>query len=99
MLNEKTEKRTVLTLEGREIIIETGEGAKQAHGSVLVRSGDTVVLVRVCMKHQPKEGADFLPLTVDFRERTYAAGKIPGGFFKREAKPRDKETLTSRLID
>src|SRR5690348_16918716 len=99
MLNESTQKRPVLTLDGRENSIETGEVAKKARGSVLVRSGDTVVLVAVCMSHQAKEGTDFLPMTVDFRERTYAAGKIPGGFFKREAKPRDKETLTSRLID
>ncbi len=99
MLNESTEKRAVITLDGREIIIETGEVAKQAAGSVLVRSGDTVVLVAVCMSHVAKAGVDFLPMTVDFRERTYAAGKIPGGFFKRETKARDKETLTSRLID
>lgn len=99
MLNDSTAKRTTITLDGREITIETGEVAKQARGSVLVRSGDTVVLVAVCMSHTPKEGADFLPLTVDYRERTYAAGKIPGGFFKRETKARDKETLISRLID
>jgi len=99
MFNEQVSKKTSFVLEGKEIIVETGEVAKQARGSVLVRSGDTVVLVAACMSHTPKEGADFLPLTVDFRERTYSAGKIPGGFFKREAKPRDKETLISRLID
>jgi polyribonucleotide nucleotidyltransferase len=99
MLNESTQKRTTITLEGKEITVETGEVAKQARGSVLVRSGDTVVLVAVCMSHEPKPGADFLPLTSDYRERTYAAGKIPGGFFKRETKARDKETLISRLVD
>jgi polyribonucleotide nucleotidyltransferase len=99
MLTESTQKRTTITLEGKEIIIETGEVAKQARGSVLVRCGDTVVLITVCMSHSPKEGVDFLPLTTDYRERTYSAGKIPGGFFKREARARDKETLISRLID
>src|SRR3954464_13051270 len=99
MLNENVEKRTVLTLDGKEIIVETGEVAKQARGSVLVRCGDTVVLVTACISHEPKAGADFLPLTVDYKERTYAAGKIPGGFFKREARPREKEILISRLID
>ncbi|OVE78343.1 polyribonucleotide nucleotidyltransferase, partial [bacterium F11] len=99
MLNENNEKRTVLTLDGKEISIETGQVAKQAGGSVLVRCGDTVILGTACMSHKPKEGIDFLPMTTDFRERTYSAGKIPGGFFKREARPREKETLTSRLID
>lgn len=99
MLNENVEKRTAIVLDGKEIVIETGEVAKQARGSVLVRCGDTVVLVAVCMSHEPRAGIDFLPLTVDFRERTYAAGKIPGGFFKRETRPREKEILISRLID
>src|SRR5687767_14924026 len=99
MLNEKVEKRTSFTLGGKEIIVETGEVAKQARGSVLVRCGDSVVLVTVCVSPQAKEGVDFLPLTVDYRERTYAAGKIPGGFFKRETRPREKEILTARLID
>lgn len=99
MLNDKVEKRSTITIDGKEISIETGQIAKQARGSVLVRQGDTVVLVAVAMSHGPKEGADFLPMTVDYREKTYAAGKIPGGFFKRETKARDKETLISRLID
>src|SRR5262245_41840077 len=73
--------------------------AKQADGAVLVRFGDTVVLVTACAQKLPRAGADFLPLTVDYRENTYAAGKIPGGFFKREGRPNEKETLTSRLID
>ena len=83
----------------RRISIETGKLAKQADGSVLVRSGDTVVLVTACHAASAREGIDFLPLTVDYREYTYASGRIPGGFFKREGKPSDKEVLTSRLID
>src|SRR5688572_26425327 len=83
----------------RTITLETGKLAKQAHGSVLVRSGDTVVLVTACHAANAREGIDFLPLTVDYREYTYASGRIPGGFFKREGKPSEKEVLTSRLID
>ncbi len=85
---------------GRQTLsIETGRLAKQADGSVVVRSGDTVVLVTACTAPQPREGIDFLPLTVDYKEYTYASGRIPGGFFKREGKPTEKEVLTSRLID
>jgi len=85
---------------GKETVkIETGALAKQANGAVLVTSGETVVLVTAVASPKPKEGQDFFPLTVDYRERTYAAGRIPGGFFKREGKSRDKEILTSRLID
>jgi len=73
--------------------------AKQANGAVVVRSGDSVVLVTACMANEPKPGAGFFPLTVDYREYTYAAGKIPGGFIKREGRPSEKEILTSRLID
>jgi polyribonucleotide nucleotidyltransferase len=83
----------------RTISLETGKLAKQADGSVLVRSGDTVVLVTACHASSAREGIDFLPLTVDYREYTYASGRIPGGFFKREGKPSEKEVLTSRLID
>ncbi|MFC2172938.1 polyribonucleotide nucleotidyltransferase [Acidobacteriota bacterium] len=79
--------------------MEVGKLAKQADGSVLVRYGDTIVLVTACFASKPREGIDFLPLTVDYREYTYAAGKIPGGFFKREGRPSEKEILTSRLID
>jgi polyribonucleotide nucleotidyltransferase len=79
--------------------IETGKLAKQADGSVIIRQGDTVVLVTACRASSPREGIDFLPLTVDYRENTYASGRIPGGFFKREGKPPEKEVLTSRLID
>ena len=88
-----------IDLGGRQISIETGKMAKQANGSVVVRSGDSVVLVTACMAEQPKVGAGFFPLTVDYREYTYAAGKIPGGFIKREGRPSEKEVLTSRLID
>ena len=86
-------------LDGRKITLETGKVAKQANGAVVVRSGDSVVLVSACMADEPKPGAGFFPLTVDYREYTYAAGKIPGGFIKREGRPSEKEILTSRLID
>src|SRR5437764_12491965 len=86
-------------LNGRKISLETGKMAKQANGSVVVRSGDSVVLVTACSNEEPKPGASFFPLTVDYREYTYAAGKIPGGFIKREGRPSEKEILTSRLID
>ena len=91
--------RVECELGGKPLIIETGHLAKQANGAVTVRSGDTIVLVTACAAAEPKEGIDFLPLTVDYQERTFAAGKIPGGFFKREGKPTEKETLTSRFID
>ena len=81
------------------LTLETGEIARQADGAVMVSYGDTVVLVAVTGKREVKEGQDFFPLTVDYQEKTYAAGKIPGGFFKREGRPSEKETLTSRLID
>src|SRR5688572_10983806 len=86
-------------LGGRKLTIESGKMAKQANGAVVVRSGDSVVLVSACMADQPKPGAGFFPLTVDYREYTYAAGKIPGGFIKREGRLSEKEVLTSRLID
>jgi polyribonucleotide nucleotidyltransferase len=88
-----------IDLGGRIITLETGKMAKQANGAVVVRSGDAVVLVSACMSDQPKPGASFFPLTVDYREFTYSAGKIPGGFIKREGRPSEKEVLTSRLID
>src|SRR5580692_2176197 len=83
---------------GRTLTLETGKIAKQANGAVLARYGDTVVLVTACMDSRANE-KDFLPLTVDYREYTYSAGKIPGGFFKREGRPSEREILTSRLID
>jgi polyribonucleotide nucleotidyltransferase len=88
-----------IDLQGSKLSIETGHVAKQAHGSVLVRSGDSVVLVTACSNAQPKPGVSFFPLTVDYREYTYAAGKFPGGFIKREGRLSEKEVLTSRLID
>ena len=88
-----------IDLHGSKVSIETGKIAKQANGSVVVRSGDSVVLVSACANAQPKPGAAFFPLTVDYREYTYAAGKFPGGFIKREGRPSEKEILTSRLID
>lgn len=84
---------------GRTITIETGRMAKQASGAVVISSGDTVVLVTAVATKAAKEGQDFFPLTVNYQEKAYAGGKIPGGFFKREARPSDNETLTCRLID
>src|SRR5688500_14732145 len=98
MNNVNLQKREI-QIGSRTLSIETGKLAKQAHGSVIVRSGDTMVLVTACHAASPREGIDFLPLTVDYREYTYASGRIPGGFFKREGKPPEKEVLTSRLID
>jgi polyribonucleotide nucleotidyltransferase len=84
---------------GRKLSIEVGRLAKQANGSALIRYGDTVVLVTAVASREAREGIDFFPLTVDYQEKTFAAGKIPGGFFKREGRPSEKEVLTSRLID
>jgi polyribonucleotide nucleotidyltransferase len=84
---------------GRVITIETGKMAKQANGAVVVRSGETVVLVTACTAPEPKPAANFFPLTVDYREYTYSAGRFPGGFIKREGRPTEKEVLTCRLID
>ena len=81
------------------LTIETGEIARQAGGAALVSLDDTVVLVTAVARKEAKAGQDFFPLTVDYQEKTYAAGKIPGGFFKREGRPSEKETLTCRLID
>lgn len=88
-----------INLGGREFSMETGRIAKQADGAVLVQQGETVVLVTAVSARKPKEGADFFPLTVDYREYGYAAGRIPGGYFKREGRPTEKEILTSRLTD
>src|SRR5881392_146215 len=84
---------------GKEISFETGKLAKQADGAVIVRSGDTVVLGTAQGRMEAREGADFFPLTVDVEERMYAAGKIPGGFFKREGRPTERAILTARMID
>src|ERR1700732_5141606 len=88
-----------IDLGGRTLTLESGKIAKQANGAVVVRSGDSVVLVSACMADDPKPGAGFFPLTVDYREYTYAAGRIPGGFIKREGRPSEREILTSRQID
>jgi polyribonucleotide nucleotidyltransferase len=88
-----------LQIGSKTLSFETGKLAKQADGSVIVRFGDSVVLVTACRAASPRENIDFLPLTVDYREYAYAAGRIPGGFFKREGKMADKEVLTSRMID
>ena len=82
-----------------ELVLETGRIAKQANGSVTVQYGGTVVLVTACMSRDIKEGRDFFPLTVEYQEKTYAAGRIPGGFFKREGRPSESEILAARLID
>ena len=91
--------RKELELGGATFSIEMGRLAKQADGAALVRLGDTMVLVTACAAKTEREGIDFLPLTVDYRENFYAAGKIPGGYFKREGRPSEHEVLTSRLID
>src|SRR5688572_21041248 len=88
-----------IDLNGRSITLETGKVAKQANGAVVVRSGDNVVLVTACSANEPKPSASFFPLTVDYREYTYAAGRFPGGFIKREGRPSEREILTSRMID
>jgi polyribonucleotide nucleotidyltransferase len=90
---------TQIELGGRLLTLETGRVARQADGAVLVRYGDAVVLATVVASKSAVEGQDFFPLTVDYRERAYAGGRIPGGFFKREGRPNEKEILTSRLID
>jgi len=91
--------KKTFTYGSHQVTFETGEIARQAHGAVICTMEDTVVLATVVAAKQPKLGQDWFPLTVDYAERTYAAGKIPGGFFKREGRPSEKETLTSRLID
>jgi polyribonucleotide nucleotidyltransferase len=94
------EKKVVETeVGGRQFSIETGRMAKQAGGAVVVRYGDTVILVTATAQAKPREGFDFLPLTVEYQEKTYAAGRIPGGFFKREGRPTEKEILTCRVTD
>src|SRR5258708_1062118 len=91
--------RKTFTYGAQQVMLEAGEMPRQAHGAVVVKVDDTVVLCTVVAARQAKASQDFLPLTCDYVEKTYAAGKIPGGFFKREGRPSEKETLTSRLID
>ncbi len=93
------QEKVTIDLGGRPLTIETGLLAKQANGSVLVRYGETVVLVTAVVSSKQREGVDFFPLSVDYVEKTYAAGKIPGGFFKREGRLSEHEILTSRFID
>src|ERR1700686_3072931 len=90
---------TVELAGGKTLHIETGHLAKQAHGSAIVRQGDNVVLGTACASPDPRVGIDFFPLTVDYREYTYAGGRIPGGFIKREGRPSEREVLTCRQID
>src|SRR3974390_2515742 len=91
--------RVELDWAGRKLTLETGRIARQADGAVLATLGETTVLAAVVYDKAPKPGLDFFPLTVNYQEKTFAAGKIPGGFFKREGRPSEKEVLTSRLID
>src|SRR2546423_6896951 len=93
------QETTVTLAGGKSMTFETGRLAKQAHGSVLVKLGDNVVLASAVANPEPREGIDFFPLTVDYREYTYAGGRIPGGFIKREGRPSEREILTSRMID
>ena len=88
-----------LEIGGREITFETGKLAKQADGAVVVRSGDTMILATAVGRQEARPDADFFPLTIDVEEKMYAAGKIPGGFFKREGKASERATLTARMID
>ena len=87
------------TIAGRKVTVETGRYAQLANGSCLIRCGDTAVLTNVTMSSGPRDGLDYFPLGVDFEEKMYAVGKIPGGFKKREGRASDKAILTSRLID
>ena len=91
--------RSPSTLDGKTLSFETGKIAKQADGSTVLSMGETMVLVTAFADDNPRVGVDFLPLTVDYRENTYAGGRIPGGFFKREGRPTEKEILTCRVID
>ena len=93
------ERQFQYNLAGRNLSITIGKVAEQANGACLLQYGDTVVLVTATASKEPREGIDFFPLSVDFEERLYSVGKIPGGFIKREGKPSDKAILTSRLID
>src|SRR2546422_9669051 len=92
-------ERIVSKIGAQDLIIETGKLAKQADGAVTVLYGETIVIVTAVMAAEAREGQSFFPLTVDYREKASAAGKFPGGYFKREGRPTEKEILTSRLID
>ncbi len=92
-------KKFTLKVGGRDVTVETGKYAEQTNGSCLVRCGETAVMVSVCMSEAPRDGMDFFPLQVDYEEKMYSIGKIPGGFKKREGRASDKAILTARLID
>ncbi|HET54571.1 MAG TPA: polyribonucleotide nucleotidyltransferase, partial [Ignavibacteria bacterium] len=91
--------RKEVEIGGKKLTLETGRLAKQADGAVMVRYGDTMVLVTAVASSEAREDIDFFPLSVEYREKAFAAGKFPGGFFKREGRPTEKEVLSSRLID
>src|ERR671914_1243419 len=91
--------KETIKLGGRDLTVETGRVAKQANGSCVIRYGDTMLLVAAVGAQTPREGIDFFPLTVEYREHNYAAGRIPGNYFRREGRPNEKEVLTSRMID
>src|SRR3954471_7588669 len=101
LMSIATDRRAQVSVQvgQQEISFETGKLAKQADGAVVVRSGETMVLATAQGRPEAREGADFFPLTIDVEERMYAAGKIPGGFFKREGRPTEKAILTARMID
>ncbi len=99
MVTEVRTERVEVEVAGRVLSIETGELARQASGAVVVRYGDTFILVTATMSTALREGIDFLPLTCDYEEKMFAAGKIPGGFFKREGRPGERATLSARLMD
>ncbi len=92
-------QRVELTWAGRKLVLETGKIARQADGAVVATYGETTVLATVVSAKEPKPGVDFFPLTVNYQEKAFAAGRIPGGYFKREGRPSERETLISRLID
>ena len=98
-MNPVTPVRKEFQFGGHRVVLETGRVARQATGAVMATMGDTVVLCTVVANPKPNAGQDFFPLTVNYQEKFYATGKIPGGFLRREGRPSDKETLTSRLID
>ena len=98
-MSQKKYLNESIKLGDKELTVETGKVAKQADGSVVIRYGDTMILVTAVSAHTAREGLDFFPLTVEYRESTYSAGRIPGNYFRREGRPNEKETLTCRLID
>lgn len=98
-MTQKRYLKESIKVGARELVVETGKVAKQADGSVVIRYGDTMLLVTAVSARTPREGLDFFPLTVEYRENTYSAGRIPGNYFRREGRPNEKEVLTARLID